>query len=615
MLQRPRDTPNPHNLCTARSISHRYRPHFHQEYDPYQDPVVARLQPVRHCTINSFTSFESTWNTTKAKLVTQWGKITKIRHQHRLKRSMVVKKLTPLRNNLTESQLPGPASAGNPPSGLARLVASSSRAQSDESLAGETKSINTGSEQCLSGFSVCTEELNTRNDGFKSGDLSQKQPRSAGSMESERKAGAARRLSHCQPDHEGERGLTPDQYVAIKKQAAVALVMARFNQWFDKRLAIISCMSLYLMSLHAYEASEASGNSTGSSGGAKSGNSDSGHSQSGRSTRSKRRLGGDDQDNSSAGGDEGDPERGSSKRAKKELESERKFACPFYKHDPKAHNKHRSCAGPGWASLHRLKEHLYRAHRLPKHTCPRCNEPFDDAKDLGEHLRAEVLCEKLDVVPVLQGIDEVTETKLKVRKKNCPGMTDEQRWRDIYMILFPKANPNAMPTPYYDSNDSLKFSKSVEEWRKAKKRIQKELPKFVQKKVEKSFEKVELDVLRRLPDIIRDGLFEFFKDLPHEDRSPSTTPAATPRARTPSFPAAWEQPAATTTTDGFEDTTLDLSYFLEPNMSLPFGGLDDFDFTQFELGNSDDCRFVEKESDSGYASTSTGRDGTVETEV
>lgn len=56
-------------------------------------------------------------------------------------------------------------------------------------------------------------------------------------------------------------------------------------------------------------------------------------------------------------------------------------------------------------------------------------------------------CEKLDVVPLLQGIDETTEAKLKVRKKNCPGMTDEQRWRDIYMILFPEANPNAVPSP------------------------------------------------------------------------------------------------------------------------------------------------------------------------
>ncbi|KAF3070443.1 putative udp-glucoronosyl and udp-glucosyl transferase family protein [Daldinia childiae] len=424
-------------------------------------------------------------------------------------------------------------------------------------------------------------------------------------MEGEKQTRAARELSHCQLNHGSERGLTPDQYVAIKRQEGVELVMAKFNRWLDKRLAIISCMSQRIFFAHACEASEASGSSAGSSKGTESGSGSSEQGQSGRSTRTKRRLGGDDQDNSSAGGDEGDPDRGGSKRAKKDTESERKFACPFYKNDPKAHNKHRSCAGPGWTSLHRLKEHLYRAHRLPKHVCPRCTDPFDDAKDLAEHIRADVPCEKLDVVPVLQGIDEATEAKLKVRRKNCPGMTDEQRWGEIYKILFPSANFNAMPTPYYDGNDSLGFSKRAE-WKKVEKRLRKELPKFVQKKVERSFEKVQADMLVGLPDIIRDGLFEFFKDLPHNDLSASATPAATPRARTPSSPVAREQPAPTSEED--KDALLDVSYFLDPT-------IDEFDMSPFDFGNPNDCHFFDKYSDSGYASTSTGRDGTVETDI
>ncbi|KAI1106440.1 hypothetical protein F4804DRAFT_340457 [Jackrogersella minutella] len=598
MLQRPQDLLTAHVTSTSYT-SYRYRSHYHhQQHDPYHTFVVAGLQSTHNCQINSFNSLETTWNATKARLVAQWEKIIHARRQHRIKRSMV-KKLTSYRNSVVKSQLPEPTSAGDLHSGIATLVAYPDQAQATGSLVEEAESIEGGPKQCLAELIVCKEELNVQNDGYKLGDTSKKQRRPSDPMESERKAGAARRLSHCQLDHEGERGLTPDQYVAIKKQEAVALVMAKFNQWFNKRLEIISWL------IDAYEASEASGDSSGCSGGAESGSNNSRQGQSGRSTRAKRRLGGDDQDNSSTGGDEGDPDRGGSKRAKKEIESERKFACPFYKHDPGTHNKHRSCAGPGWTSLHRLKEHLYRAHRLPKHTCPRCNEPFDDAKDLGEHLRADVLCETLKVVPMLQGIDEATETKLKVRKKNFPGMTDEQRWRDIYMILFPKANPNAMPTPYYDGNDSLRFTKSNEEWKKAKKRIQKELPKFVQKKVERSFEKVELEVLQRLPDIVRDGLFEFFKDLPFDDRSPSASPAATPRARTPSFPAVGEQSAATA--EEINDDSLDISRYLDPCY------FEDFDY-QIDFGSTVDCGFFDKESDSGYASTSTGRGVTVETD-
>lgn len=268
-------------------------------------------------------------------------------------------------------------------------------------------------------------------------------------------------------------------------------------------------------------------------------------------------------------------------------------------------------------------------HRLPKHTCPRCNEPFEDARDLAEHIRADVPCEKLEIVPVPQGIDETTEAELKVRKKSCPGMTDEQRWRDIYMILFPKANPKAIPSPCkvtqrndivtlliifedYDASDSLGQAQRAEEWRRVKKRIQKELPKVVQKKVERSFEKVGADVLTGLADIVRDGLLEIFKDSPHDDRSPSVTPAATPRAPTPSFPAARDQSAISI--DGTQDTSLDLSYYFDTEMPMPmpfFGGLDDLDFSAF--GNPVEC--LDKGSDSGYASTGTGRDGFVEAEA
>ncbi|KAI2779247.1 hypothetical protein F4815DRAFT_500576 [Daldinia loculata] len=574
-----------HNLHPESSVPHchlyQYRHRqLHESLHTY-NLAIGRVNPNRHSQTNYFNSFQHTWDATTKKLVAQWERINP-RREHRLKRSMV-KKLTLSRSDFTKPQIPEPTSAGDSQS---RIACPDYILAVDSLIVNNTRFVNLDPEKCLGELSVYRKEFSIQHEGYNPGESSQKRSRVAGLMEGEKQTRAARELSHCRLNHESERGLTPDQYVAIKRQEGVALVMAKFNRWLDKRLAIISC-------------------SAGSSKGAESGSGSSEQGQSGRSTRIKRRLGGDDQDNSSAGGDEGDPDRGGSKRAKKDTESERKFACPFYKNDPKAHNKHRSCAGPGWTSLHRLKEHLYRAHRLPKHVCPRCNDSFDDAKDLAEHLRADVPCEKLDVVPVLQGIDEATEAKLKVRRKNCPGMTDEQRWGEIYKILFPSANFNAMPTPYYDGNDSLGFSKRAE-WKKVEKRLRKELPKFVQKKVERSFEKVQADMLVGLPDIIRDGLFEFFKDLPHNDLSASATPVATPRARTPSSPVAREQPAVTSEED--KDALLDMSYFLDPTF-------DEFDMNQFDFGNANDCHLFDKYSDSGYASTSTGRDGTVEADI
>jgi hypothetical protein len=33
----------------------------------------------------------------------------------------------------------------------------------------------------------------------------------------------------------------------------------------------------------------------------------------------------------------------------------RKLGCPFFKRDPRRHSKHRSCTGPGWKTVHRVK--------------------------------------------------------------------------------------------------------------------------------------------------------------------------------------------------------------------------------------------------------------------
>jgi hypothetical protein len=32
-----------------------------------------------------------------------------------------------------------------------------------------------------------------------------------------------------------------------------------------------------------------------------------------------------------------------------------RFACPFYKHDPKLYGSRRSCPGPGWPTVHKMK--------------------------------------------------------------------------------------------------------------------------------------------------------------------------------------------------------------------------------------------------------------------
>lgn len=119
-----------------------------------------------------------------------------------------------------------------------------------------------------------------------------------------------------------------------------------------------------------------------------------------------------------------------------------KFACPFYKHDPGRYRTHRTCPGPGWRTVHRMKEHLYRAHGQSIH-CPRCYTTFNSDVELSTHLRASS-CPTLEALPV-EGIDR--ETLDKLRKRTPANRLEEDKWRDAYLLLFPDVDPADCPSP------------------------------------------------------------------------------------------------------------------------------------------------------------------------
>jgi hypothetical protein len=78
-------------------------------------------------------------------------------------------------------------------------------------------------------------------------------------------------------------------------------------------------------------------------------------SQQGISGRGKRKERNEDGSGSSRGdGDDDGYKRVQVEDNSQDL-SPRKFACPYYRRNSQKHKKHRSCAGPGWISVHRVK--------------------------------------------------------------------------------------------------------------------------------------------------------------------------------------------------------------------------------------------------------------------
>ncbi|WAO87254.1 HET and ankyrin domain protein [Fusarium falciforme] len=120
------------------------------------------------------------------------------------------------------------------------------------------------------------------------------------------------------------------------------------------------------------------------------------------------------------------------------------LACPFSKHYP--HKKWPRCQR-GWESVHRIRKHIYRAHALRIH-CDRCFKEFKEETDLEQHRHEAIPCQVIDAPNDRICIKEDIIRKLRSRKR-VRNVSTEERWKQMYAIIFPDVNDKDIPTPYY----------------------------------------------------------------------------------------------------------------------------------------------------------------------
>ncbi|KAI0448410.1 hypothetical protein F5B21DRAFT_497622 [Xylaria acuta] len=138
------------------------------------------------------------------------------------------------------------------------------------------------------------------------------------------------------------------------------------------------------------------------------------------------------------------------KRPKLDNQKSPKLACPFLKHDPERYRTYKSCTWSGWPTVHRVKEHLFRKHLMPQFTCTRCSQAFASQLQLSNHLRNEILC---PITPQTQDGIDADQLRLLRSRKGQGGVSEEEKWVKMYLIIFP--DDDAVPSPYHDSSDNV----------------------------------------------------------------------------------------------------------------------------------------------------------------
>ncbi|KAH8682543.1 hypothetical protein BX600DRAFT_448799 [Xylariales sp. PMI_506] len=212
-------------------------------------------------------------------------------------------------------------------------------------------------------------------------------------------------------------------------------------------------------------------------------------------------------------GDEDDD--GGSKKPKTVQRLSERYACPFFKRDPVNWSGRGACTGPGWSSIARLKEHIYRVHRLPKYQCPRCYLECQDSSELQNHQRAANPC-RVVTAKRFDGIDDVQYERLR-KKKSGNDQAAWKKWEEIYRIIFPSAN--VIPSPYYDytddrPNQSLCLDHDV----------QSQLLSRLQDSLERSCSKNIQDVAHQVVDLVKHHLEIITVERLHPQGSPYLSP-------------------------------------------------------------------------------------------
>ena len=92
-----------------------------------------------------------------------------------------------------------------------------------------------------------------------------------------------------------------------------------------------------------------------------------------------------------------------------------------------------------------VREHVYRRHARPL-LCYRCGEAFENEQLLEIHSKREESCTPNSNPVQDDGFNKEQGKLLRSRKRKVKPQTEEEKWIDMFKILFPNYR-DSLPSP------------------------------------------------------------------------------------------------------------------------------------------------------------------------
>ncbi|KAI1172536.1 hypothetical protein F4777DRAFT_510913 [Nemania sp. FL0916] len=249
-----------------------------------------------------------------------------------------------------------------------------------------------------------------------------------------------------------------------------------------------------------------------------------GHSSSEPRSKRSRGVEGEGDENPDTPGDGNGNDDPSKKRPKTGGPEARRIACPFLKRNPLLFSTWSPCVGPGFENINRMKEHLKRKH-FKQRCCRRCGQQFETGQLLEDHTLAEAPCAVVENC-VADGFMTPFQWDEIHRIKSSKGPASLEKWRDIYLILFPDVDESVIPGPYFDLSEvSNAIQQQINPY-DCKWHLMQTLPRRVLARLDKRFDCLAEQLKNWLAEIIREEISDILKNyVLQEGIEPSSQPA------------------------------------------------------------------------------------------
>ncbi|CAI0642191.1 unnamed protein product [Colletotrichum noveboracense] len=266
-------------------------------------------------------------------------------------------------------------------------------------------------------------------------------------------------------------------------QAIVGRLLGFFNKYIDYRLGIIEAQQ---------RGRTSSGGSRPSQGPKEPPESQGQRSQGKEKEKATGKRALQTNDGSDESGDAPDDEVPEAKRNKAD---QQKIACPYMKRFPAEFGTWRTWVGPGFDGMHRVKEHLKRRH-FKENVCQRCGLHLESYQALQEHLRSlDNICPVREIQPQMGFMTQMQwEMISKKRQRHTTPLL--ARWKEFYLILFPDADEDSIPSPYFEACDTPEAFSNVFDPLEYEGFLKKHLPGRILAKIADMLQEESLEVLK-----------------------------------------------------------------------------------------------------------------------